>query len=144
MLALVFLATPVSVFAGEKKLEVDVAEMKVRLRLNAIESSLLTEHYGYLFKREIELRDSVRAGLKSGDERLPDYQRALADTQSDLAQTKKKLITLEAETAKFIERLGPKHVAAEPTEHTARLSRILEQLLDRLIAVEKRLQKLER
>lgn len=144
MLTIVFSVILPVAGAGEKKPTDDVAEMKVRLKLNAIEGAILLDYYGVFVKRELDLRDSVRASIKSGVERLPEYQKALEEVRADLEVTKKRLITIESEKAKLIEKLGPKNVAEESTENAARISRILEQLLDRLTIVEKRLQKLER
>lgn len=139
-----YLATASPGVGGEKKPADDLVEKKVRLRVNAIETAVITEQVEMLIKREFNLRGSVRACIASGDERLPQYQKALADAQTDLEQNKKKLVELESERAKLIERLGPKVAAEEAHEHAAKMTRLLEQILDRLISIEKRLQRLER
>jgi hypothetical protein len=142
--AFAFLATSFSGSAGEKKPVESVPEMKVRVRLINIETAILMDDYAIHLKREIDLRDSVRASKRNGDERLPDYQKALDDTRSDLDQTRKRLLTLETDKAALIERLGPKYVVEEPSEQSIRIQRALEQILDRLTTLERRLQKLER
>jgi len=122
----------------------DVAEVNVLLRLNGIETAKLMEHYSALVKRELALQDSVRACMKSGDTRLPEYQQALQEAQDDLSSTKKRLIALEVEKLKLNERLGRKVVSDPATESTERILRALDQMLERLDSIEKRLEKLER
>jgi len=128
----------------EKKAPEDLSEMKVRLRLNAIETAQFLEHFGALVKRELGLQDSVRACMKSGDPRLPQYQQALQEAQDDLAKTKKRLTTLESERAKLVERLGTKNTGDVPLESIERANRTLDKILERLSSIEKRLEKLER
>jgi hypothetical protein len=60
-----------------------------------------------------------------------------------MQQTKKKLITLEAERGNLVERLGTKNSAVTPLEQFEKVTRVLERILDRLDAMEKRLQKLQ-
>src|SRR5262249_3563361 len=105
----------------------DVAEVTVLLRLNAIETTKLLEHYSALVKRELSLRDGVRACLKSGDDRLAEYQQALQEAQDDLASTKKRLLTLETEKVKLNERLGRKIVYDPAIEANERIMRGLDQ-----------------
>src|SRR5262249_8810321 len=100
--------------------------------------------YGALFERELSLQDSVRACIKSGDERLQQYQQALDETRADLEQTRKKLAALETEKGKLIDRLGPKNIDAPAPEQFEKLNRTLEKLLDRLGNLDKRVEKLER
>ena len=130
--------------AGEKKQAEDLSELKVRLRLNAIESSRLMDHYAALFARELGLQDSVRACIKSGDDRLPQYQQALNQARADLEQTKKKLSALESEKTKLIERLGAKNAAEATLDRLESVNRVLDRILERLGSLEKRLEKLER
>ena len=118
--------------------------MAIRLKLNAIESSTLLEHYETIAKRELGLHDSVRACLKSGDNRLPQYQQALQESQDDLDTTKKKLVALEAEKKKLITQLGAKDLLTALIERVERTDRNLIKIVDRLNALEKRLEKLER
>ncbi len=122
----------------------DPAEATVQLRLNAIETSELLEHYRTLVRRELSLHDNVRACLKSGDDRLPQYQQALQETQDDLAATKKRLIALEAERTKQSERLGRKALGAPAAESSDRSLRLLAELLERLGRIEKQLEKLDK
>jgi hypothetical protein len=130
--------------AGESKAVEDASEMKVRLRLNAIESAKLQEHYERLVKRELELEDGVRACRKSGDGRLPEYLQALQEAQGDLEKTKKKLVALESERDKVLRRLATKNRQVASPEPARQADRILEKILERLDSIEKRLQKLER
>jgi hypothetical protein len=130
--------------AGETKAPEDVPEMKVRLRLNAIETAKLQEHYQGLVQRELELQDSVRACRKSGDGRLPEYLEALQETQGDLEKTRKKLVALESEREKVLRRLAAQSGPGASPEPPPKADRILEKILERLGGIEKRLQRLER
>jgi hypothetical protein len=119
----------------------DPAEATVRLRLNALETSELLGRYRTLVRRELSLQDSVRACLKSGEDRLHEYQQALQETQDDLANTKKRLVTLETEKTRLNERLGRKAVSAPAVESSDRSLRILKELLERLDRIEKQMEK---
>jgi hypothetical protein len=137
-------ATALSGSAGETKPADNPAEMKVRLKLNVIESCKLLEHYGSLLDRVLALQHSIRACVKSGDERLAQYEQALTEAQADLERTKKRLIVLESEKAKLVERLGLKNAGDGSPEHLEGVNRMLDRILDRLAGIEKRLEKLER
>jgi hypothetical protein len=99
---------PLAGHGEEKPAPEAPAEARVRLRLNAIETATLLGRYESLLKRELGLHENVRACVKSGDNRLPEYQQVLQEVQDDLEQTKKRLTTLEAERAKLTERPGKK------------------------------------
>ena len=118
----------------------DLSEVRVCLRLNAIETAILTAHYEALVKRELGLQDAVRACVRSGDERLEQYQQSLQEARADLEHARKKLVALEFEKDKLIKRLGPQnHGPAAPDLH-----RTLEKLLERLGSIDKLLEKIER
>jgi hypothetical protein len=135
------LAASFTGFAGEKKPSEDVSEIKVRLRLNAIETVILLERYETLFKREQDLQDSVRACTK---DLLPQYQQALLDTQGNLDMIRLKLVTLESEKTKLTARLGKKEVSDAYSEQLEKTNRTLEKILDGLNSIDKRLEKMER
>jgi hypothetical protein len=80
----------------------------------------------------------VRACEKSGEPRLPQYQEALRETQADLETTKRRMVELEAERLKLIRTLGK-----APDTTSQDTERILNKILDRLIAIEKRLEKMD-
>jgi hypothetical protein len=130
--------------ADEKKAPEGPAEMAVRLKLNAIETSKLLEHYETLVKRELGLQDNVRACIKSGDNRVPQYQQALQEAQDDLDATRKKLVALEVEKRKLTAQLGRKDLPDHATEPLARANQALAKILERLTDIEKRLEKIER
>jgi hypothetical protein len=123
----------------EKKTPKNDPETAVRLRLNAVEAAVQLAHYEALVKRELRLKDSVRACEKSGDVRLPEYKQALKETQSDLDTARKRMAELDSEKQKLTRARGKKQEPA-PQE----TDRILEQILDRLTAIEKRLEKIEK
>ncbi|MBI2803488.1 MAG: hypothetical protein HYX68_00710 [Planctomycetes bacterium] len=139
-----FSVAPICESGGEKDGTVGVVESKVRLRLNVIERSKLTERYGLLFDRELNLQDSVQACLKSGDERLPLYQQALQAVQTDQKKIKKRLTVLEAENTQLMKRIGKKNATEISFEELETLNRAIVRVLDRLQKVEKRLDKLEK
>ena len=143
-LACAVLAFPLARSADEKQTPEQLSEMRVRLRLNAIETSKLEEHYETLVKRELSLQDNVRACLKSGDQRLPEYQQALQDAQADLEKTKTKLVARELEKAKLSERLGKRQPQDASLEAIEKSNRTLEKILERLGSIEKRLEKVQR
>lgn len=122
----------------------DRSELKVELRLNDAQTTHLMEHYEMLVKRESNLQGSVRACVKSGDPRLAEYQQALQEAQDDLKATKKKLVQLESDRAKLVKRLKTKTGGGAGLESSERTHQLLEKILDRLSAIEKRLEKLER
>jgi hypothetical protein len=128
----------------DAKAPADPSEMRVRLRLNAAEAAQLLQHYEGLVKRELGLQESVRACTKSGDARLPQYQQALQEVQDDVKTTKERLVRLESEREKLVERLGPKSREEVALELVERTSHTLEKILERLSGIEKRLEKLER
>jgi hypothetical protein len=128
----------------EKKKPESPAEVQVRLRLNAIESAALLERYEMLIKQELSLQDSLRACIKSGDDRVHQYGQALQDAQSDLEKAKKTLITLELDRARLLERLGKKNAADATPAAPHSVSDALDRILMRLSSIEKRLEKLER
>jgi hypothetical protein len=112
-LGIALLAMPPSGSAGDKKPAGDVTELRVRLRLNAIEREILLDQYAAGIKREWGLRDSIRSLVKNQDERLAEYQRHQQEARDDLEALKKRLIALEVEKAELAEQLGPKIVAEE-------------------------------
>lgn len=141
---LIACALPAAPVPDEKKHPEEAAEAEVRLRLIGIESAQLLDQYGVVYKRELNLQDSVRACARTGDPRLAEYQQVLKDAQADLEKVKKGLVSLELERAKLLDRLGRKAApegAAEPLE---RANRTLEKILDRLGGLDKRLEKIER
>jgi hypothetical protein len=129
--------------ADETKTPKPSPEATVRLKLNEIETSKLLDHYGTLVKRELGLRDNVRACIKSNDKRLPEYQKALQDAQDDLDSTKKKLVALERERKKLATPLGKKEQRDAPAEQLEKANRTLSKILERLGSIEKRLEKME-
>jgi hypothetical protein len=142
-LAVVFAAGPPSLGApaDEKQLLETKSQATVRLKLNVIESAKLLERYEKLLQREIDLQENVKACNKSGDPRLPEYEDALKDAQEALETTKKKLLDLEMEKARLIERLGKKDSGDASSEQIEKLNRTLEKILERLTGIEKRLER---
>jgi chromosome segregation ATPase len=119
----------------------DPSEMTVRFRLNGIEAATYYEEYRQAVKRERGLQENVRACIQSGDNRLPEYKQALQNTQDDLAKLKKKLAALESEKTKLVRALGKKR--ADELSLEAK-DRTLDKILERLTAIDKRLEKIER
>jgi hypothetical protein len=137
----------VSVFgpaADDKDAPEEVHEIRVSLRLNAIQTAKVLDQYEKLAQREIQLPDGIRAAARSGDTRLPELQQALAEVQADILTAKKKLIELESEKAKLVKRLKKINVADETPAPAETANRLLEKILDRLVSIEKRLEKIER
>jgi hypothetical protein len=131
--------------AGDhKKRPESLADLQVRLRLNAIESAAVLERYQTLVKRELSLQDNLRACIKSGDDRVHQYGQALQETQNDLEKGKKTLIALELERARLLERLGKKNGADATPAALHSVVGALDEILMRLGGIEKRLEKLER
>lgn len=139
----VLLAFPFVGAADETKAPEDLPEVTIRLQLNALESAKLAAHYEMLVERELNLQGSIRACIKSGDQRLPQYQQALQEAQGDLETTKKKMIALESERVKLRKRLGEKNAADAALDQTENMSRKLDKILERLDRLEKRLEKIE-
>jgi hypothetical protein len=130
--------------AGDDKDVVDeVAEIRVSLRLNAIQTSKVLDLYEQLAKRELELQDSIRAVAKTGDGRPQQLEQALAVVQADVSVTKKKLVALETERAKLTQRLKKLTAADETAAQAETTNRLLEKILERLGSIEKRLVKME-
>jgi hypothetical protein len=130
--------------ADPKQTLEETAKVTVRLKLNAIETANLLERYEKLFQREADLTGSVRACAKSGDERQPQYQDALKETQDDLQKIKVRLVELEMEKAKLAQPRGQKEIVERRDDSYDRTNRLLEQILERVISIEKRLEKTER
>jgi septal ring factor EnvC (AmiA/AmiB activator) len=130
--------------ADPKQTLEETSKATVRLKLNAIETAKLLERYQKQLQREADLSGSVRATVKSGDDRLPQYQDALKEAQDDLERIKQKLVDLEMEKAKLLQQLGKKEAAEGGPESVDRTNRLLEQILDRVISIEKRLDKADR
>jgi hypothetical protein len=130
--------------ADERQANEDPSVSRVRLRLNAIETSVLLEHYERLVKRELGLQENVRACARSGDNRLAEYQQALQEAQGDLDATRKKLVALETEKRELIARLRKQGISVTVPEPTDGGHRTLEKILERLKKIEKRLEKLDR
>jgi hypothetical protein len=126
-----------------KELAEQIAEVKITLRLNAIQTTKLLGQYERLFQREMDLQNSVRS-IDPMDTRLPQYQRSLQDTQADLVAVKKKLIAVEVENVKLAKRLPRQDQAEETLKPAERADRVLEKILERLESIEKRLEKIER
>jgi hypothetical protein len=138
------LSAPLAGAGDEKKTPESSTELQVRLRLNAIESAALLERYQTLVKRELSLQDSLRACIKSGDDRVHQYGQALQEAQSDLKTAKKTLITLESERVRLLERLGKKNAGDARPGALESVGGVLDRILMRLSGIEKRLEKLER
>ena len=130
--------------ADPKQTLEETAKTTVRLKLNAIEIANLLERYEKLLQREADLTGSVRATVKSGDERQPHYQDALKETQDDLERIKRRLIELEMEKAKLAQPRPQKEIVERRDDSFDRTNRLLEQILERLISIEKRLDRSER
>jgi hypothetical protein len=131
--------------AGDDKDTPDgVSEIRVSLRLNAIQASKALDLYERLAKRELELPDSIRAAAQTGDGRLPQYQQALTEVQADVAVIKKKLVALETERAKLTKRLKKLNTAEETAGLPETTNCLLERILERLGRIEKRMEKMER
>src|SRR5712691_7597730 len=130
-LAVVFAAVPPSLGApaDEKQLLEIKSRATVRLKLNGIETAKLLARYEKLLQREMDLQENVDACNKSGDPRLPQYEDALKDAQEALETTKKKLLDLEVEKAKLIERLGKKESSDASPEQIDKMNRTLERIL---------------
>jgi hypothetical protein len=95
------LALSSGVRAVEK--EADGTEAAVRLRLLALEAAAEADHYKDLVKRELELKDKLRA---YGDQPLKGqrYEQdklALHLTQKDLEAARKRMVKLEAQRQKL-------------------------------------------
>jgi hypothetical protein len=140
----VLLAFPFVGAADETKAPDDLPEVTVRLQLIAIESAKLATHYGILVERELNLQGSVRAAIKSGDQRLPEFQQGLQEAQGDLETTRKKMIALESERLTLRKRLGEKNSGNTAIDQTENMSRKLDKILERLDRIEKRLEKMEK
>jgi hypothetical protein len=69
--------------AGEKQATNDLPEIRVRLRLNASETSALLEHYEAVLKRQLALQGSVRAYVNPAAG-LRVHQQDLQEVQEDL------------------------------------------------------------
>lgn len=143
-LACIVLVASVSDSADEKNVPEDSSEARVLLRLNTVKTSKLLERYETLVKRELDLQDSVRSCIKSGDNRLQQYQQALREAQDDLDWTKKKLLELETEKTALTARLGKKDLPGAVPEALEKVYHALEKMLERLNRIEKRLEKMER
>ena len=123
-----------------------LSEIRVRLRLNSIETSKLNEHYEKLVLRELSLQDNVRACAKHDDEkmpRLPQYQEALHDTQLELDMTRKRLVRLETERDKLLAQMKAKFGDPRP-ESAPETTQTLNKILKRLEAIEKQMQSPDR
>ncbi len=127
--------------ADEKQVLETKSQATVRLKLNVVETGKLLARYEKLLQREMDLQENVDACNKSGDPRLPQYEDALKDAQEALETTKKKLLDLEVEKAKLIERLGKKESSDASPEQIDKMNRTLERILERLTSIEKRLEK---
>ena len=143
ILAGVLLVTPHAGSADDKALE-STSEKVVRLKLNGIETAQLLEHHEWLSKRELSLQDSVRACIKAGSNRLPEYQQSLKETRDDLDATKQKLVALEVEKRKLTAQLGKADLPDTMSDPLERANQTLAKILERLSSIDKRLEKLER
>jgi hypothetical protein len=126
-------------FAGraeEKKPTRDHSEAAVRLRLNAVEYGILLDRYEMLLKRELAQKDSLR--LYSPATRAK-QENSLKETQVALEAVRKQAGELESERLKLLRTLGKVQEAA-PLES----DRILKKILERLVSIEKRLEKMDK
>jgi hypothetical protein len=142
-LAVLFAAAPhvLGAPALEKQAMETKPEATVRLKLNGIETATLLVRYEKLLQRELEVEENVKACNKVGDLRLREYEDALKDAQEGLEATKKKLLDLELERSRLMERLGKKESGDASAEQIDKMNRTLEKILERLISIEKQLEK---
>jgi hypothetical protein len=140
-LAVLFAAGPSSLGAPAS-LEA-TSQASVRWKLNRIETAKLLERYENLLQREMILRDDVKIYTKSGNNHplLQQSEDRLEQVQENLETTKKKLVDLEMEKTKLIEHFGKPEPGDGSAEHIDPLNRTLEKILERLTAIEKRLDK---
>jgi hypothetical protein len=123
----------------------DAHAVAVRLKLNALEVAVIIERYEDYIRSQAALEETIQAlqaagaPLAKSQEMLKSKQSQLLKLQSKMSAARKRLVGLESETAKLKRILG-KAPGAAPAEGDHTLNKIL----DRLSAIEKRLEKLER
>ena len=116
----------------------DLSEVKVHLRLIAIETASLYEGYDRAVRSERECQDNISYSIITNDlARMPEYQQRLNHYQASLAKTKGKLVELEVDKAKLTKRLGATKLGDSPDP-------TLERILERLNSIEKRLERIAR
>jgi hypothetical protein len=129
--------------SGDDKEVVDqVHEVRIALRLNAIQASKLLERYERYVTQEMNIQMDIRVARPT-ETRLPEWHQHLTDTQTELETIKKKLIALDAERAKLAKRLGKQNRPDEALDPTKPTTGLLEKMLERLENIEKRLEKIE-
>jgi hypothetical protein len=119
------------------------SQASVRWKLNRIETAKNLERYENLVQREMNLRDDVKAYIKSSNnpDLLHACEESLKQVQENLETTKIRLVDLEVEKAKLIDQFGKPESGDAATENIDRLNRSLEKILERLTTIEKRLEK---
>jgi hypothetical protein len=125
------------------------AEATTRLKLIDIEARIALDGYERGVKHVLDLRENVRALLRiqatpQNQQRLADAQLALQDTEQDVKEAREKLVRLELERTRLLHRLGRKGGAEAVPTLADRLQRSLDQILERVASIEKRLERLER
>lgn len=112
-----------------------MARVTIRLRLIGIEMRTLLEVYEKASRRESEYQQEVKLAARDGNRRAAEFRQRLDDAREAMKETEQRLVKLEVERGKLLRRLGKKDADDTP---------VLSALLERLTAIEKRLEKLER
>ena len=122
---------------SKKPADEDLAEVKVRLRLIAIETATHLKLYEKSFATAKEIEGDMAFSAANDGARLPEYQRRLQHYQSAITKSKKALVDLEVEKAKLTKQLGA-------TKLDDGADALLERILGRLNSIDKRLEKMGR
>jgi adenylate kinase family enzyme len=144
--ALGFSLLPVAV-AGDTEKEDKLptpAEIRVSLRLIAIEVEKLQAEYTRASRSELEAQGQILDGEAPGDRNLVQTKIRLQREEREMARVKKRLIELETQREKLTAALAKQSPKDVPIESTNRTEKLLEQILKRLENIDKRLEKRDR
>jgi hypothetical protein len=138
----VLFATVPATFGAPTSLEA-TSQAAVRLKLNAIETARFLERYEKDFAFRMHCEENIELYSKAAvdPEILKRQKSDLESVEDSLEKTKKKLVDLEVEKTKLIEQFGKPESADASTERMDKMNRTLQKILERLAAVENRLEK---
>jgi len=115
-------------------------EIEVTVKTLALEIRKLADLYEKGIDRRFQLKEILRAVARAPKENRSPYQQAVLDQEQTLKEIKEKWVAIELQRAKLLSRLGKKDGEAAP-ESTEKMHSTLEKILERLITVEKHLEK---